>query len=112
METSNSEQLNVLQEAARQGDPVAAYNLGVISEDADCLEEAKRWYRMAAEAGDPDAATNLANLLINEAERTMDEAHRWLTEHPFAAAAAILWRRLRPSISRIRQIPMVPSRAL
>ena len=80
METSNSEQLNVLQEAARQGDPVAAYNLGVISEDADCIEEAKRWYRMAAEAGDPDAATNLANLLIKEAERTMDEAHRWLAE--------------------------------
>ncbi len=84
MDGSNIDQLTVLQEAAESGDPVAAYNLGVISEDENRIDEAMRWYRAAAEADDPDAATNLANLLIKEAERVMDEAHSWLAK---AAAA-------------------------
>ena len=84
MDVSNSDQLTVLREAAESGDPVAAYNLGVISEDEDRIDEAMRWYRAAAEADDPDAATNLANLLIQEADRVMDEAHSWLAK---AAAA-------------------------
>ncbi|MDO4204105.1 MAG: tetratricopeptide repeat protein [Selenomonadaceae bacterium] len=80
MDASYSEELNMLQDAARNGDPVAAYNLGVICEDEGSIADAQHWYRKAAEADDPDAATNLANLLIKEAERIMDEAHRWLTK--------------------------------
>lgn len=84
MEASYSEQIEMLQEAAKQGDPIAAYNLGVISEDEERIDEAESWYRIAAAADDPDAATNLANILIREADALMTEAQEWLEK---AAAA-------------------------
>lgn len=45
MDATYENQLKQLQETAAKGDPVAAYNLGVISEDEGCIGEARKWYR-------------------------------------------------------------------
>lgn len=65
-----------LVDAARAGDPTAAYRLGAMYErgrgvEADA-EEAERWYREAAREGEVDALYNLATLLERGAGRTRD----------------------------------------
>lgn len=55
--------------AAEQGDAEAEYNLGFMYENGDGvdvnLDEACRWYKMAANQGDEDAAEALKRIQTN-----------------------------------------------
>lgn len=65
---AREEGLRLLRQAASAGDAKSAYQLGVIALTADVRSpanapEAARWWRMAADAGHPLAARQLAELL-------------------------------------------------
>jgi TPR repeat protein len=54
----------------------AAFFLGAIASEQDRLDEAERWWLLAAAAGDLEAASNLADLL--DSQDRPDEAGHWL----------------------------------
>ena len=62
----DAEALQLFQLAAAQGLPAALYNVAICHENGHGVRknmaEAKRWYRRAQAAGDPDAADDLQRL--------------------------------------------------
>lgn len=63
MDATYENQLKKLQEAAQGGDLVAAYNLGVISEDEGCIGEARKWYRQADHRKSADGTADIMGKL-------------------------------------------------
>ncbi|MCX7897717.1 MAG: sel1 repeat family protein [Rhodocyclaceae bacterium] len=72
---------------AEQGHVDAAYNLGLIYQYAGGVpyqpQEAARWYRLAAEAGDKAAQFRLGAMYLRGEGVRKDEhlAHEWFTRH-------------------------------
>ena len=71
-------QLNL--RAWRLGNAVAAQNIATIYRDAGREDRATLWYRRGAEAGDGDAAVELARRYLDGrgTERSPSEARKWL----------------------------------
>ncbi|MEQ8826884.1 MAG: hypothetical protein RIC82_03780, partial [Parvibaculum sp.] len=74
-----------LYDAAKAGHVPAAMTLGDLAAEGEIVEKdatvAAAWYRTAYEAGDPDAATELAELAIeypDEVRATPDEMREWI----------------------------------
>lgn len=77
--------LPVLQSAAATGHPRAASLLGSLHEEGDGIEknrdEAMRWYRLAAEQGQPEAMASLGRLLLQErGPEARESAWQWLRQ--------------------------------
>lgn len=76
----------VLQSAATSGHPRAAWLLGELHEEegggtSKNREEAKRWYRLAAEQGQPEAMAALGRLLLQErGPEARESAWQWLRQ--------------------------------
>lgn len=60
----------------RRGNLDSAYNLGIWHEKHGTPAEAARWYELAANAGDVEAAVNLATLLLDQ-HGDVPAARRW-----------------------------------
>lgn len=77
--------LPVLQSAAAAGHPRAASVLGSLHEEgggtAKSRDEAMRWYRLAAEQGQPEAMAALGRLLLQErGPEARESAWQWLRQ--------------------------------
>lgn len=75
----------MFQSAAAAGHPLAAALLGSLHEDglgtAKSREEALRWYRLAAEHGEPEAMAALGRLMLAESgPEAREAAWRWLRQ--------------------------------
>lgn len=77
--------LPMLQAAAGAGDPRAAALLGTLHEEgretAKSREEAMRWYRLAADRGQPQAMAALGRLLLQDrGPEARESAWQWLRQ--------------------------------
>lgn len=77
--------VSILQSAAATGHPFAAALLGSLYEDGigteKSLEEALRWYRIAAEQKQPEAMAALGRLLLRErGPEARESAWQWLRQ--------------------------------
>ncbi len=97
---ATGEVLDVALEAARHGredraeaawqrardHPIAMYNLGVLHDRRGEVGEAERWWRVAAEEGDPGAMYRLHLLFLQQGASRAAEAEHWAQLSAKAAA--------------------------